>query len=465
MAQSSLQTVLVAFSLDLSEQVLEVGAYLERFGYRVSIVGSANEILAACGHEQIDAVICDLPLIAGLGVTTFLEKLMLISPVTAPVVVGDYDELSALRLVVAKADGEYALLPLSLVELKNRIKRLVAVRTAPTTAVDPAAPRAGLDQLIGRSEVMESIRDRVRKVAALTSTVLVTGESGVGKELIARAIHRLSPRHSKPFIALNCSALPESLLESELFGHERGAFTGASGMTKGKFELADRGTLFLDEIGDMNSYTQAKILRVLEEREFMRVGGSRNIRLDVRLVAATNADLVQLMRDGRFREDLFYRLKVLTVEVPPLRDRADDIPELARHLIDRFARANAIPPKRLTDEALDELKRYRWPGNVRELRNTIENLVAMSPGSVIGVEDLPFALPVPDPAVPVATAGAGQMPVGSVEDMERILIRRALAEVGGNRTRAARILKIGVRTLQRKIKRYGLDDRPDGQGS
>jgi DNA-binding NtrC family response regulator len=464
MAQAPPRHVLVAFSAAFAERTLEVGAFLERFGFQVSTAATDSECLAACGRAHHDAVVFDLDLASGLGLDVWLDKLKLISPLTVPVAVGGYEALDTLRRVSQQCDGDYVLLPLHLGELKNRLKRLVEVRgggvaEAEVTVVD----RRGVEDLVGRSAAMQAIRERIRKIAGLTSTVLITGESGVGKELIARAIHRSSPRRDLAFVALNCSALPESLLESELFGHEKGAFTGAGAMTKGKFELAHQGTLFLDEIGDMNSYTQAKILRVIEEKEFMRVGGSRNLRVDVRLVAATNADLDQRMADGRFREDLYYRLKVLTIEVPPLRERADDIPELARSFLDRFSRQNAVPPKRVTDEALRLLARYRWPGNIRELRNTLESLIVLAPGEVIDVADLPAALVAAPPrAVAVAGAqalGAGAPPAGSMEEMERDLIRQVLGEVGGNRTKAARILKIGVRTLQRKIKRFGLEDQ------
>jgi DNA-binding NtrC family response regulator len=469
MAQSSPHFVLIAFSPGLAGRVLEVGAFLERFGFHVGTAPGAAECLTACGRAQVDAVVYDLDLVAGFGLEVFLDKLKLISPLTVPVAVGEHAQLEALRRSSQLGDGDYVLLPIHLPELKDRVKRLVDLRVPQRPDGErPASDGRGVDDLVGRSPQMQTIRERIRKVAGLSSTVLITGESGVGKELIARAIHRASPRRDMPFIAINCSALPENLLESELFGHEKGAFTGAGGLTKGKFELAHQGTLFLDEIGDMNPYTQAKILRVLEEKEFMRLGGSRNLRVDVRVVAATNADLGRRMAEGRFREDLFYRLKVLTIAVPPLRERPGDVAELSRSLIDRFSRVNGIPPKRLTDEALEALGRYHWPGNIRELRNSLENAVVTAPGLVIDVADLPAevlgtggeaAAPVRPGRAPAdgPRAGGEGTAAASMEEMERVLIRDTLTGVGGNRTRAAGILKIGVRTLQRKIKRYGLE--------
>lgn len=449
----------MAFSPELAARQLEVGAVLEKFGFAVATADAASEVLALCGRTHVDAVVFDLALTESLGVMTWLDKLKIISPSTSVLAVGHHERLELLRSIVQKVDGDYALFPLSLLELKSRLRRLVDARVR----VAPEAPgREGeLGDLVGKSAAMQAVRDRIRKVAALASTVLITGESGVGKELIARGIHRLSPRRDNPFIALNCSALTDSLLESELFGHEKGAFTGAAGATKGKFELAHTGTLFLDEIGDMNPSTQAKILRVLEEREFMRVGGSRSIRVDVRVLAATNAVLPKLMAEGKFREDLFYRLKVISIEVVPLRSRSEDIPELARALIDRFARANGVPPKRITDDALSFLQRHRWPGNVRELRNTLESLFVLAPHDVIDVEDLADSFRLsdapggPDESLrpPVDEPGPG----GSMEQMEAVLIRRTLEECGGNRTKTAARLRIGVRTLQRKIKRYDLD--------
>jgi transcriptional regulator with PAS, ATPase and Fis domain len=290
----------------------------------------------------------------------------------------------------------------------------------------------------------------------MRSTVLIYGESGVGKELIARSIHFNSARRDKPFVALNCAAMPANLIESELFGHEKGSFTGAHARVRGKFEIAHKGTLFLDEIGDMDPSTQAKLLRVLEQREFMRLGGDRSIQVDVRVIAATNTDLDAMVADGRFRRDLYYRFKVVTITVPPLRERRQDIPHLVSTFLDELSRENAVIRKAITPEALDALERHQWPGNVRELKNVLESVLVAVPGEVIRPEDLPMS-------IRQSTSSQAPMellPGTKLEEMERELIRRTLEHTGGNRTHSASLLGIGVRTLQRKIRAYGITIPP-----
>ena len=277
------------------------------------------------------------------------------------------------------------------------------------------------------------------RVAPMRSTVLICGESRVGKELVARAIHFNSPRLGRPFIALNCAAIPANLIESELFGHERGAFTGAHARVRGKFEIAHRGTLFLDEIGEMTAATQVKLLRVLEEREFMRVGGDQTIRVDARVITATNADLENLVSTGLFRRDLYYRLKVVTIRVPPLRERREDTPYLIHGFLEELARINAMEAKSITGEALAALTAHSWPGNVRELKNLLESLLVSVKGNVIRLEDLP-------PTVHGNRPGARTVdlePGMTLEEMERLLIRHTLEHTGGNRTHTAELLGIG----------------------
>ena len=312
--------------------------------------------------------------------------------------------------------------------------------------------KSGLRALEVRSPAMRAALDRVLRVAPMRSTVLIFGESGVGKELVARSIHFNSPRRERPFVALNCAAIPASLIESELFGHERGSFTGAHARSRGKFEIAHGGTLFLDEIGEMEPSTQVKLLRVLEERELMRVGGDQSVRIDVRVIAATNADLDALVAAGRFRQDLYYRLKVVIIRVPPLRERRQDTPHLVRGFLDDLSRANAVEPKRITDEALAVLTDYAWPGNVRELKNLLESMLVSVTGDVIGLDDLPrHVRPTRD-----ASVGAHVEPGTTLAEVERQVIQRTLERTGGNRTHAAELLDIGVRTLQRKIRLYRL---------
>jgi len=310
---------------------------------------------------------------------------------------------------------------------------------------------AGTD-LVGESRAMREVHDLVRKVAATETTVLVTGETGTGKELVARALHRLSSRGTGPFVAINCAALTETLLESELFGHERGAFTGAIAQKRGKLELADRGTLFLDEVGDMTPDLQAKLLRVLETREFERVGGTRTLRMNVRIVAATNRDLERALAAGTFRDDLFYRLNVVSIAMPPLRDRKEDIPLLAGYFLRRHAEKARKAIRGFSLEARDCLARYDWPGNVRELANAVERAVVLASGDVLLPEDLPSSLTEADEN-PVPGLGRYHE---AVNGAKRAVIRRALEEAGGTFTDAARILGVHPNYLHRLVTRLGL---------
>jgi DNA-binding NtrC family response regulator len=311
--------------------------------------------------------------------------------------------------------------------------------------------------IIGKSPETKKYMDLIRKVAPTRASVLVTGESGVGKELVADAIHNLSPRRDGPLVKVHCAALAESLLESELFGHEKGAFTGASARKRGRFELADKGTLFLDEIGEINQNVQIKILRVLQERRFERVGGEETVEVDVRIVAATNRDLKEEIRKGSFREDLYYRLNVVNIRVPPLRERRDDIPLLAMSFLKEFAAENGKAIEGFDPKARQAIYAYPWPGNVRELRNSIESAVVMASNAHIGLDDLP-----PN----VRSSGEERdvrVPVGStLEEAEKILIRETLAAQGGNKSKTAETLGIGRKTLYQKIEEYGLEAPQEG---
>jgi two-component system response regulator HydG len=310
----------------------------------------------------------------------------------------------------------------------------------------------GFEGIIGNTEKMHRIFDILKQVAPTDVTVLIQGESGTGKELIARAIHQNSRRRHHRFVALNCAALSEGILESELFGHEKGAFTGALYQRKGRFEFAHKGTLFLDEIGDMPLSTQIKLLRVIEEREIYRVGSNVPIPVDVRLIAATNQNLDELVKEGKFREDLYYRLKVVTINLPPLRERLADIPLLISHFIKEFNARHGKNVQSMSPRARDLLFLYPWPGNIRELRNCIESMVVTCKGRELTVDDIPAYISpdkVPESPIPML-AGI------SLEKAEKELIKNTLAMVNGNREEAARILGIGERTLYRKLKRYNL---------
>ena len=316
---------------------------------------------------------------------------------------------------------------------------------------------------------MKALIEEARQVASSRSTVLITGESGTGKELFAHALHAWSPRARAPFVAVHCAALNENLLESELFGHEKGAYTGADERFIGRFERADRGTLFLDEIGEISLATQVKLLRVLETRNLERVGGSMTIPVDVRLVAATNRDLKAMVHEGTFREDLFYRLNVVNLKIPPLREHPEDIPQLIEHFLTLAAHDNGRNVTGITQEAAAALNSYSWPGNIRELRNCVERMVVMARGSILTVSDIPEDIvdalsgspqePQGGSATPKATA---EPPSLDIKTNELATMRRALEEAGGNRTKAAEILGISRRTLQRKLLKYPeLDKTPE----
>jgi DNA-binding NtrC family response regulator len=322
----------------------------------------------------------------------------------------------------------------------------------------------GMPTIVGASRPMKDALALAEKVAPSAASVLLLGESGTGKELFARSIHGLSPRRDRPLVAINCAAIPDTLLENELFGHERGAFTGASGLKQGKFELADGGTLFLDEIGDLSPAVQAKLLRVLQEHTFERVGGTRAIEVDVRIIAATNVDLARAVAEKRFREDLYFRLNVFPIAIPPLRDRPEDIPVLVQYFVSKFAREMRKRVTGATPEALRVLQSYGWPGNVREVENAVERAVILATGEQIQAADLALGLgraarEEPEP-LPL-TGSLHEVSLRASQRAERELIRRVLRECGGNKTRAAEALQVSYKTLLTKIKDYGLQEADD----
>ncbi|MHC4444026.1 MAG: sigma-54-dependent transcriptional regulator [Planctomycetota bacterium] len=314
--------------------------------------------------------------------------------------------------------------------------------------------RYGFSNIIGKSDLMRKVFERIRIVADTRSTVLIEGESGTGKELVARALHFNSNRSQKAFVVINCAAIPAPLIESELFGHEKGAFTGATTARSGKFQTADGGTLLIDEIGEMQLDLQSRLLRAIESRCISTVGGDKDITVDVRIVASTNRDLNELVKKEKFREDLFYRLNVVNIKLPPLRERQEDIPLLVRAFIDEIAAENNRPVSDVTPEALALLKGYDWPGNVRQLRNTLESIIVVSSRDSIDIADLPEVI---RGAQPARSARSVVKPDMTMSQIEKEAIRQALDLANGSRTEASRILGISVRTLQRKINRYGLD--------
>jgi two-component system nitrogen regulation response regulator NtrX len=319
-------------------------------------------------------------------------------------------------------------------------------------------------EIVGSSPEIKQVLEAVRRAAPTNATVLIRGESGVGKELVARMIHRLSLRSRERFVQVNCAAIPEDLIESELFGHERGSFTGATEKQIGKFEQADRGTIFLDEVGDMSLKTQAKVLRVLQEGEVERVGSSRTLKVDVRVLAATNKDLEKEIEKGTFREDLFFRLSVIPIFVPPLRERSSEVPTLVRHFADTFSRENNIRPRRFTPAAMDLLQQHRWKGNIREVRNTVERLIIMTPGDTIDVGDLPDSVRLePRAAAPEETSEPGASTLREFkESAERSFLVQKLRENGWNISKTAEVIGTPRSNLYKKLEQYNISEETDG---
>jgi DNA-binding NtrC family response regulator len=448
--------------IDLAPDAEASTVLLRGLGVRVSVAPDVPAALAIARREEFDMAMVGVGVVGRSG-EDLIARLAEGARIPSIVVLARPEEARRAIRALARGASDYLLKPLDPDEVLARVERLLRwqeqdVRTRHLQ--NEVGRRYLLENVVSRSPGMQRVRDQVLQVAPTRSTVLIQGESGVGKELVAKAIHYNSPRRSHPFIAINCSAIPVTLIESELFGHERGAFTGAIERQRGKFELAHGGTILLDEIGEMDLQTQSRLLRVLEEREFMRVGGSHPVRVDVRVLAASNRELKDLTAAGRFREDLYFRLNVITIRVPPLRRRTEDIPDLARTLLDQICRDNGLMPRTIGESAIAAFVRYPWPGNVRELKNVLESTAITRPGPIVEAANLADAI-----RGNAADEGEAGPPVGTtLETLERDLIRRTLQHHGGNRVRSARSLGIGVRTLQRKIRAYGMSlDAPRGR--
>jgi len=431
---------------------------LRKDGYAVASFNSGQEGIEYLKGHGADLLVTDLrmPGMSGLEV---LKQAKAADPGIAVLVITGFGSVESAVDAMKQGADDYLQKPVNLVELRKRVavaveKRRLAQEVA--RLKERLQEKFSFGQIVGASQGMQQVLHQLSLVAPTRSSVLIIGESGTGKELIANAIHQHSPRRDFRFLPINCAAIPADILESELFGHERGAFTGAVQRKAGKFELADRGTLFLDEIGEMPLPLQAKILRVLEDRSFMRVGGTQTIQVDVRIIAATNSDLEQKVASGTFRSDLYYRLKVVTIAIPPLRERPEDVPMLTHRFFEAFKAENDRPDLTLAPEVLEAFLRARWEGNVRELRNVLESLVVLArPGAtVIGLDDLPENYRNAQPTGPQPAAVAAG-PARTMDEIEKEAILKTLQETGGNRTRAAEILGIGLRTLQRKLRDYG----------
>jgi DNA-binding NtrC family response regulator len=452
-AESGKETILLVDDDDAHRTMLKVN--LQGDGYNIEELSDGDEVLPYLKLQEVDLILLDMKMQRMDGLTTL--SLLLQAGYDYPVIV-----LTAFSSVESAVDAmrkgafDYISKPVDIEELKILIIRALSFR-ALTDENEQLKTRLGekfsFHNIIGKSTAMQEMFGTLAMVAPTDATVLVTGESGTGKELVANALHYNSLRRERPFIKLNCAALNENLLESELFGHEAGAFTGASGRRKGRFELANKGTLFLDEIGDMSLQTQAKILRVLQDGEFERLGGAETIRVDVRLLAATHKDLLKMIEEGSFRQDLYFRLSVVPVHLPSLRERQMDVPELANHFLRHFADKNRKDIKAIHPVALNLLMQYDWPGNIRELENTVERAVILCIGEQITPQEMPPHLLSEE----VREMRQTELQNGfTLRDMEREVIRSTLEKTGNNKSQAAKQLGVARQTLLNKIKEYGL---------
>jgi DNA-binding NtrC family response regulator len=432
---------------------------LKLAGHRAIAVTDVDAAFAVLRHEDVDLILADYRLPGASGLE-FLHQLRAAGSLIPLVMLTGYGSVEYAVEAMKAGAVDFVEKPIGPEQLRlvvNQALQWAELRRDTAALQQRVARPQDCQDIVGASPALQQALERARLGAPTRASILLHGESGTGKELIARMVHRESGRHNGPFVSINCAALPESLVEATLFGHERGAFTGAIRQTKGAFERADGGTLLLDEISDMRLDLQAKLLRALQEQEFDRVGGTEPVRVDVRVIVTTNKDLLAEIREGRFREDLYYRLSVLPIRVPPLRERLQDLPALIDHFMARVAEECGRPIARLSPEALEVLLSHAWPGNVRELSHAIERAVILSPTGEIGAEaiDLPSREIAQRPRGENATAGksGASLPNLNIADAEQALIERALVATNRNRTRAASLLGISVRTLRNKLNR------------
>ena len=432
--------------------------------HNVYAAPDARTALALLAANEIDVILSDVRM-PGLTGLEFLREVKARHPEIPFILLTAYGSVETAVEAMKAGACDFLTKPVNLDHLDLVVDRALKERALRAKTSELQTQNAslkkqldekfGMENIIGESAAMRPVFETIRAAAPTDATVLIPGPSGTGKELAAHALHNLSRRAKGPFVAVNCAALPATLLESELFGHEKGAFTGADSRRKGRFELASGGTLFLDEIGEIDQSTQVKLLRVLEDRRFERVGGTETIEADFRLVAATNKDLPALVASGAFREDLFYRLSVIDIRIPALAERADDIPAMAMAFLKEFNEKNGKSVKAIAPAAMDALCVYGWPGNVRELRNTVERMVVLARGETLALADVPQHIRGGNGAVRRPGGGAAGMAAGSLKETEREKILSVLARHGGNRTRAAMELGISRRTLIRKLAEYG----------
>ncbi len=428
---------------------------LSGWGYRVSEADDGERAITMVHESAFDLILMDMRMIKVSGLEA-LAAIKAYNPAIPVVIMTAYSSVETAVEALKKGAYDYLTKPLDFDELRLAMERAMDhrfLREENRLLRETLSGQFDRQNIIGRSRAMEKLLETVAQVAPSEATVLIVGESGTGKELIAGAIHYNSHRRDGPFVKMNCAAVTETLLESELFGHEKGAFTGAHRRKEGRFRQADGGSLFLDEVSEMSLAMQAKLLRVLQEWEIVRVGGEEVITVDARIIAATNKDLIEEIQAGRFREDLYYRLNVVTLTVPQLRDRREDIPLMAQHFLQAFSKKNHKDIKGFAPQAMDRLVKYHWPGNVRELMNVVERAVVLSRSEYLDLEDLPL----PGSEEPDQEAVPGPMELSGVplEEVEKMTILQTLEATGGNKSEAARRLGITRRTLHQKLKKYG----------
>jgi DNA-binding NtrC family response regulator len=450
-----MSTILIVEDEAKMRRLLELN--LGEDGYTTLSAGDAESGLKLLRENAVDLVLTDLKL-PGMNGLEFLQAIKRQNSALPVVVMTAFGSVETAVDAMKAGASDYVLKPFSLNEMRMVIRKELDVhnlREENRSLREALGKRYDHPNVVARSAKMQEVLATVERVARTNSTVLLGGESGVGKDLVARAIHEKSRRAGGPFIKINSSAIPENLLESELFGYEKGAFTGATASKPGKFELADKGTLFLDEIGDVPLAIQVKLLRVLQEREFERLGGTRTVKVDVRLIAATNRDLREALEQGTFREDLYYRLNVVPIDIAPLRQRKEDIPDLVNLFISRFAGDSGKPVESITPEAMQILVNYHWPGNVRELQNIIERACALAKGTVLKAGDIHLDL---RPAK-AANGVAGFLPEGmTLEHWEDEMIQEALRRANGNKSQAARLLGLSRNALRYRLSKIGIAD-------
>ncbi|MBN1825879.1 MAG: sigma-54-dependent Fis family transcriptional regulator [Candidatus Eisenbacteria bacterium] len=428
---------------------------LAKDGHRTESAGSLRRALELLDEIAFDAVITDLKMETDEAGLEILERVMKTAPDTAVILITGYATIETGARAIRSGAYDYLIKPVKIGDLRERVRQIERKRTVgekKNSVEAPVRPLVFDDIVVGSNPKMQRVYEMLPRIVGTGSNLLIRGESGTGKEVIARAIHRASPRKGGPFVEVNCAALVDTLLESELFGIEKRVATGVD-RREGKFEQASGGTLFLDEIGDMSLATQAKVLRAMQSHRIERVGGKEMVDVDVRILAATNVNLEEAVREGRFREDLFYRLNVITVEIPPLRERREDIPHFVEHFLRRFNAEFSKPIEGIDEEAMDALRSYSWPGNVRELENTIERAFLMSRDAMIRAEDLPEKI---RGAAPSRESFAFRLPDEGIdlEQVEREFILQALEKTGGNRTRAAELLGLTRRILGYRLDKY-----------